>query len=66
MTLEPGPDHQHIEGPVRQKKLPNKLAAFVDELEPFRSSLQGVAVESTFNWYWLVDGLQTISFRRSL
>lgn len=47
---------------LRQKKLPNKLAAFVDELEPFRSSLQGVAVESTFNWYWLVDGLQQHQF----
>lgn len=47
---------------LRQKKLPNKLAAFVDELEPFRASLQGVAVESTFNWYWLVDGLQEHEF----
>ena len=34
---------------LRQKKLPNKLAAFVAELEPFRASLQGVAVESTFH-----------------
>jgi transposase len=31
---------------------------FVAELKPFRATLQGVAVESTFNWYWLVDGLQ--------
>jgi transposase len=42
---------------LRQKKLPNRITAFVEELEPFRSTLQGVAVESTFNWYWLVDGL---------
>ncbi|MFZ2178193.1 MAG: IS110 family transposase [Rhodococcus sp. (in: high G+C Gram-positive bacteria)] len=42
---------------LRQKKLPNRISAFVDELEPFRATLQGVAVESTFNWYWLVDGL---------
>ena len=26
-------------------------------LEPFKDSLEGVVVESTFNWYWLVDGL---------
>lgn len=42
---------------LRQKKLPNRLSEFVRELEPFRLTLQGVAVESTFNWYWLVDGL---------
>jgi len=42
---------------LRQKKLANKLELFVAELEPFRATLQGVAVESTFNWYWLVDGL---------
>lgn len=47
---------------LRQRKLPNKLSAFVAELEPFRASLQGVAVESTFNWYWLVDGLQEHEF----
>ena len=42
---------------LRQKKLPNRLPEFLRELEPFRLTLQGVAVESTFNWYWLVDGL---------
>lgn len=42
---------------LRQKKLANKLELFVAELEPFRATLQGVAVESTFNWYWLIDGL---------
>src|SRR6266550_8295595 len=47
---------------LRQKKLANKLELFVAELEPFRATLQGVAVESTFNWYWLVDGLQAKKF----
>ncbi len=42
---------------LRQKKLPNRLDEVLKELEPFRATLQGVAVESTFNWYWLVDGL---------
>ena len=27
-------------------------------LEPFKADLGGVIVESTYNWYWLVDGLQ--------
>jgi hypothetical protein len=27
-------------------------------LEPFKSDLKGVVVESTYNWCWFVDGLQ--------
>lgn len=26
-------------------------------MEPFQPDIEGIAVESTFNWYWLVDGL---------
>src|ERR687896_1875536 len=29
----------------------------VEQLSPYRSSIEGVVVESTYNWYWLVDGL---------
>jgi transposase len=47
---------------LRQKKLANRLELFVSELEPFRPTLAGVAVESTFNWYWLVDGLREHKF----
>lgn len=39
------------------KKVANRLGAVLRELETFRSELSGVVVESTFNWYWLVDGL---------
>ena len=42
---------------VYGRRLPNSLERILRELEPFRSDLVGVAVESTFNWYWLVDGL---------
>ncbi|WP_233152841.1 transposase [Motiliproteus sp. MSK22-1] len=35
-------------------------------LLPFRLELKGVAVESTFNWYWLVDGLQDAGFNPCL
>jgi transposase len=42
---------------VLGKRLPNDLGVILDELEPFRADILGVAVESTFNWYWLVDGL---------
>lgn len=40
-----------------EHRFPNDLALILSALEPFRSDLQGVAVESTYNWYWLVDGL---------
>jgi len=40
-----------------QKRLPNDLSQVLQALEPFRADLESVAVESTFNWYWLVDGL---------
>jgi len=35
----------------------NELPAILAALDPFKKDLQGVVVESTFNWYWLVDGL---------
>lgn len=47
---------------LKQRRIPNKLEEFVAELEPYRATLQGVAIESTFNWYWLVDGLRAKQF----
>ncbi len=43
---------------VFERRLPNDLAVVLEALEPYRERLAGLAVESTFNWYWLVDGLQ--------
>lgn len=42
---------------LRQRRLPNELRVILRELEPFHDELAGVVVESTYNWYWLVDGL---------
>jgi transposase len=41
-----------------QKRLPNQLDCVLSALEPFKKDMQGVVVESTYNWYWLVDGLK--------
>lgn len=41
-----------------EKRLGNDLSLTLGALAPYRDSLEGIAVESTFNWYWLVDGLQ--------
>lgn len=40
------------------KRLPNDLGKILMVFEPFKEHLKGIVVESTFNWYWLVDGLQ--------
>jgi transposase len=42
---------------VYQKRLPNGLALILRELSVYQTELQGIVVESTYNWYWLVDGL---------
>jgi transposase len=41
-----------------KKRLPNDLGVILSVLEPFQADLAGVVIESTYNWYWLVDGLQ--------
>jgi transposase len=40
------------------KRVPNELPVVLKMLTPYRARLKVVAVESTYNWYWLVDGLQ--------
>jgi transposase len=42
---------------VYQKRLANDLRLILEQLAPYQSSLEGMVVESTYNWYWLVDGL---------
>lgn len=46
-----------------QKRLPNQLDYILSALEPFKKDLEGVVVESTYNWYWLVDGLQENGYK---
>ena len=48
---------------VAEKRVPNELAKIVELLRPWREEMAGVVVESTFNWYWLVDGLQAAGFQ---
>ena len=42
---------------VFKKRLGNDLSEVLGALEPYRGELEEIAVESTYNWYWLVDGL---------
>ncbi len=48
---------------VFDRRLPNELGIIVAALEPFGSEISGVVVESTYNWYWLVDGLVEAGWR---
>ena len=48
---------------VLQRRLPNELGAILAALAPHRDELAGVVVESTYNWYWLVDGLMDAGYR---
>ena len=43
---------------VGYRKVECSLKDVIEFLEPLKSQLQSLAVESTFNWYWLVDGLR--------
>ena len=48
---------------VYRKKQGCDLEQILKGLEPFQDSIEGIAVESTYNWYWLVDGLMEADYR---
>jgi len=47
---------------VLDKRVPNDLETSLLLLSPYKNRLKAVAVESTFNWYWLVDGLMEAGY----
>ena len=48
---------------VLEKRLPNDLGIILSEMEPYQREVEGVVVESTYNWYWLVDGLRDAGYQ---
>src|SRR4249919_2031215 len=46
-----------------QKRLRHELGEILRTFAPYRENLQGIVVESTDNWYWLVDGLMAAGYR---
>ncbi len=52
-------DNDEVQYEVR---LPNDLGQILTTLAPFQSDLLACVVESTYNWYWLVDGLMAAGF----
>ncbi len=49
-----------------QKKMPNELNQVLAALNPFKKELESIVVESTYNWYWLVDGLMENGYKVNL
>lgn len=47
---------------LKHQKLECDLRQVVKFLKPFKSRFKSLAVESTYNWYWLVDGLRALSY----
>ena len=45
------------------KKLPNDRGRILSVLRPYKRKIKGIAVESTYNWYWLVDALMEEGYR---
>jgi transposase len=48
------------------KRLPNSIHQILVALEPFKVNLEAVVVESTYNWYWLLDWLQQEGYKLHL
>jgi transposase len=47
---------------LAHRKVECNLAQVITFLKPLKAQLQSMAVESTFNWYWLVDGLRAADY----
>jgi transposase len=48
---------------IYRRRLPNDIELVISELAPFGDDIEGLVVESTDNWYWLVDGLMEVDYR---
>lgn len=48
---------------IYKKRLSNDLALILEKLERYKEIISGIVVESTYNWYWLVDGLKAAGYQ---
>ncbi|MGB8476796.1 MAG: IS110 family transposase [Candidatus Acidiferrum sp.] len=47
---------------LKQARLFCELHEVEKFLQPYRAKIAAIALESTFNWYWLADGLQDLGY----
>ena len=50
-------------GKEAKKRLPNNPGLILQFLTPYKADMIGVVVESTYNWYWLVDALMADGYQ---
>ena len=48
---------------ISQQRFSHHLPTIVERLAPYHADIKGVVVESTYNGYWLVDGLMEAGYR---
>jgi len=48
---------------VFKRKLANDPEVILDALKPYKEDIAGIVVESTYNWYWLVDMLMADGYK---
>jgi transposase len=51
-----------IEMVIYQKRVANDEKLIIKELAPYKEQITGIVIESTYNWYWLVDALQEAGY----
>jgi transposase len=47
---------------IYKQKLPNERERILEALQPYQDDIAGIVVESTYNWYWLVDLLMEAGY----
>jgi transposase len=48
---------------IFKKRFPNEPQLILEGLKPYKEEVGGVVVESTYNWYWLVDALMDEGYK---
>jgi transposase len=48
---------------IYQRRFANHLPEILEPFALYQADIQGIVVESTYNWYWLVDGLMEAGYR---
>jgi transposase len=48
---------------ISHRRFANHLPTILEPLAPYHTDIKGVVVESTYHWYWLVDGLMEADYR---
>ena len=51
---------------IERSRVGNDIERVLRTLAPYREQIESLVVESTYNWYWLVDGLTEAGYRVKL